>query len=315
VPTTWLSVLLFVVAIAPGLLYDLRSTSRLVRAKESAFHEIARITLASLFFSGFGVANAILAHRAWPAVFLNPDAALRGGWAYIRDNQVAALVSLGVVVGVSLFSAEVVSAIRTVQIHGWGKPWMRGKSAWSVAFKPRNVPAGAMIVANAYLSDGSLVRGKVTEFSADLEREDRELVLEQPISTRGPGATDKLERRATMGAVVLSGADVVRLQVQYYLDDAPPDETSGWRRRVDVAKKYAPIAGTAVAMVAGTLITNAWVGGLVGVVTGAVLTGTVFRNLQSETPLREIDTTPNTDESKDAGKKAEQAVIIARKVH
>lgn len=68
-------------------------------------------------------------------------------------------------------------------------------------------------------------------------------------------------------------------------------------------------------MVAGTLITNAWVGGLVGVVTGAVLTGTVFRNLQSETPLREIDTTPNTDESKDAGKKAEQAVIIARKVH
>jgi len=50
VPSSWLSVVLFFLFIAPGLLLDLLSEQRRAGFSESAFREISRILLASLVF-------------------------------------------------------------------------------------------------------------------------------------------------------------------------------------------------------------------------------------------------------------------------
>lgn len=273
-PTTWLSVLLFIVAIAPGLLFDLGSTSRLVRAKESAFHEIARITLASLVFSGTAMAFAVLAHRRWPQTFLNLDQAIRGGWGYIREHQAPAAASLTLVVGVSLTAAWAVNLIWTVRVHGWGKPWMRSKSAWSVVFKPRGVERGTWVLATAALSDGSVVRGRVTEFSADLEHEDRELVLAPPITIRPTGGDPK--ERTELAAVVVGAGQVTRLQVEYRPPDNPVEQRP-WSRLAALATAHGPAVGAVMIAAALSAAGNAWVGGVAGVLVAIALRIAVAR--------------------------------------
>lgn len=268
-PTTWLSVLLFMVVIAPGLLFDLGSSSRLVRAKESAFHEIARITLASLFFSGMAVGLAVLAHGQWPETFLNLDQAIRGGWGFVKDHQVPAAASLLLVFFSSLAAVIVVNLSWTLCIHGWGKPWIRSKSAWSLVFKPGRLDRGTTVMATAALSDGSVVRGRVTEFSADLEREDRELVLASPITIRGKDK-EKSAVRPELGAVILTGIEVIRLQVEY-LRPEDPSEWRMWDRLTATAASWTPIVGAAVVAALITSVTNAMWGGASGTVAAVML--------------------------------------------
>lgn len=259
--------LLFAIVVAPGLLFDLGSSSRLVRAKESAFHEIARITLASLFFSGFALGLAVLAHRWWPSNFLNPDGALRGGWDYVREHQVPAVSSLVLVFVSSLTAAGVVNLIWTVRVHGWGKPWMRTKSAWSVVFKAPGLEPESSVLATAVLSDGHVIRGRVTDFSADLEREDRELVLVRPISTKKPGGDAK--DRPNLDAVVLSATEIVSLQIEYMRPEQGSEK--GWRAwlAVVVQAYWQPAVTVMIVVFASTF--HMWLGLVVGVIATVVL--------------------------------------------
>lgn len=286
-PTTWLSVLLFMVAIAPGLLFDLGSTKRRVRAKESAFHEIARITLGSLVFSGLAVGLAVLAHRWWPETFLNLDQAIRGGWAYVKDHQVPAAASLVLVVSLSLTAAWVVNLVWAVCVLGWKNPGMRSTSAWSVVFKPGVFERGTWVLATATLSDGSVVRGRVADFSADLEQEDRELVLEPPIATRVSGG--KAKERPELDAVIVSGGQVTKLLVEYRAPDQPAAK-SRWARLIAVAVTYGPTAGAIVVAVAMTLV-NAWAGIVAGVLVAALLYIVAARFRKS----RSVRRTPEPD--------------------
>lgn len=278
-PATWLSVLLFLVLVAPGLLFDLGSSSRLVRAKESAFHEIARITLASLWFSGISVLFAVLANRWWPESFLNLDQAVRGGWGYIEENQAPAVASLVLIFLSSVIGAVLVNLVWTLLVHGWGRPWIRSKSAWSLVFKPKGVDPGTTVMATATLPDGTVVRGRVTEFSADLELEDRELILQPPIKIRkkGAGAVDKPHVRA----LVLRGSDISRLQVEYVLPEAPPERSVWSRARTRLTPFTLPAVVTLVAAFVGSLLGAVWgwlAGGIVLLMTRALTSSSRSRS-------------------------------------
>ena len=56
IPTNWLTVVLFLVLVAPGLLFDLLSERRRASVTESAFREASRVILASLIFDLFAFA-------------------------------------------------------------------------------------------------------------------------------------------------------------------------------------------------------------------------------------------------------------------
>lgn len=67
VPASWLGVLLFVLLVVPGLVFDILSERRQVGPSESTFREISRVVVASIGFSG-----AILLFLALIRIFVSP---------------------------------------------------------------------------------------------------------------------------------------------------------------------------------------------------------------------------------------------------
>lgn len=225
-PTSWPSVLLFIALVAPGLLFDQLSERRLVRAKESAFREVSRIVVASLVFSGTAIVVTILAHALqsrWfqSRWFLDLAPAIRGGWGYVNEHLGQATTTL--VLGICI--AMLLAAI-TNWLMGNGAPKLQQQSAWSLVLKPKGLPAGWAPYAHVTLNDGSLARGKVTYFSPDHDLENRELVLQSPIQTRAagaiPGASLKLQPH--LGAVVVAGKNISRLDIEYVQPPQPLQE-------------------------------------------------------------------------------------------
>lgn len=72
VPSSWLSVVLFFLYIAPGLLLDLLSEQRRAGFSESAFRDISRIVLASLVFSGFAFSVLAIVREVQPEWMPDP---------------------------------------------------------------------------------------------------------------------------------------------------------------------------------------------------------------------------------------------------
>jgi len=94
VPSSWLSVLLFFLFIAPGLLFDLLSEQRRAGFSESAFREISRIVLSSLVFSGFAFAGLAIVQWVQPAWMPDPRRLLEPGGSYARDHYLLILRTL-----------------------------------------------------------------------------------------------------------------------------------------------------------------------------------------------------------------------------
>lgn len=238
-PTNWLSAVLFTILIAPGLVFDLLSTHRLVRAKESAFREISRITLSAVIFSSAGLAAAAWASHEWVGTFLELDSAVRDGWDYIKNNQALALRSLALAMGVA-----VVLAFITDRVLRLRSPKLLQKSAWTLVFKRKwpwertewlreniaervrrwwKAPGiwikgpGTDSNATIVLSDGALIRGIILNFSPDHELEDRELVLKKPIYIRAAGQTEW--KKTLSDRMILKYDDVVRIGVRYSLQE------------------------------------------------------------------------------------------------
>lgn len=84
-PSSWLTVVSFLLLVAPGLLFDLLAARRRVGVSESAFREVSRIVLASLAFSALGVTSVIACHVFWPTAFPELDKVLVDE-AYVRTN-------------------------------------------------------------------------------------------------------------------------------------------------------------------------------------------------------------------------------------
>jgi len=86
VPGSWLSVLLFFLLVAPGLLFDLLSERRRVGSPESTFREISRVVLSSLAFSGVAFAVLVILRIVHPSWLPDPRRLLEPKGSYARDH-------------------------------------------------------------------------------------------------------------------------------------------------------------------------------------------------------------------------------------
>ena len=86
VPGSSLSVLFFVLFVAPGLLFELLSRRRRAGVAESAFVEVSRIVLASLAFSGFALGTLSVVRTLRPDWMADPGGFFRHGNAYLADH-------------------------------------------------------------------------------------------------------------------------------------------------------------------------------------------------------------------------------------
>jgi Family of unknown function (DUF6338) len=210
VPSSWLSVVLFFLFIAPGLLFDLLSEQRRAGFSESAFREISRIVLASLVFSGFAFSVLAIVREVQAAWMPDPRRLLDPKDAYAKDHYVLILRTLVLQGSLALTAAW---AWHLFLAWRQGGATIRQVSAWTQVFK-RDCPEGHDAYARVRLEGGIIYSGLVANFSSDLDVDGRELVLAPPIASK----TGENQMTAVPGQyqrVVIRGSAIEVMSVEY----------------------------------------------------------------------------------------------------
>ncbi len=210
VPGSWLSVLLFFLLVAPGLLFDLLSERRRVGSPESTFREISRVVLSSLAFSGVAFAVLVILRIVHPSWLPDPRRLLEPKGSYARDHY--RLLFRTLVLEVSL-ALTAVWAWDTVLTRTQGGATIRTVSAWTQVLK-RDRPKDHDAYVRVRLHDGVVYSGLVAHFSPDLEVDGRELILAPPLeSSTGDKPTTALP--VVYQRVVIRGSAIDVLSVEY----------------------------------------------------------------------------------------------------
>lgn len=209
VPASLLTVMGFLLFIAPGLLYDKLARGRKIVLEESTFREISRIVLSSLAFCAFGSLLALLVNTVVPALQVPLSDILGITATKAQNNSVQYFV-------LTLFTTG--GAFAAVGAYYWlalrGHPRMTPKSAWVTRL---SVPKGATAYVRVYLLEGAVVQGAVVGFSADLEMDARELVLGGNRLEMGD-SEDALRPVEWFTHVIIPGAMIRRVAVAH-VDD------------------------------------------------------------------------------------------------
>jgi hypothetical protein len=209
IPATWVSVVLFLLLIAPGLLYDQLAQRRRVAPTESGFREASRVILASLIFSAIGLSVVAIARAVLPSLLPDPTALLSNQRTYVAAHYRLVAAALVLEVGVAVGLAWVVS-VWLARRHG--AP-LRHESAWTRVLR-KSTPAGRRPYVRVRLQNGTVYMGAVAHATADLELDERELVLAPPLFSN----TETGELRPTepeWQRIVLQGSQIESLAVRY----------------------------------------------------------------------------------------------------
>jgi hypothetical protein len=209
VPSTWLSVLLFVVLVAPGLLFDLLAERRRVGAPESAFREASRVVLASLVFSGLGLAAVVLVRTLEPAWMPDPDRLVAEPHQYLVEHYRLLLAALLLIGSVALGAAGLAHWLLGRK-HGSG---LRTLSSWRKVFREER-PAGTVTHVRVRLTNGTVFTGKVAGYTADLDLSDREIVLAPPLFSNTSGQ-ELTALPVEWQRVILPASSIESVAVQY----------------------------------------------------------------------------------------------------
>jgi hypothetical protein len=226
---SWLAVLLFLLFVAPGLLFDLLAQRRRAGLSDSAFRETGRIILASLAFSGaatailFALSNVGVTWLPEPARLLSQEPS-----NYARNNYELIAAALLAEVGLALV---MVVAAHLVLARTLGGASIRQVSTWTKTFK-RDCPDDHDVYVRVRLDDDTVYLGRLANFTADLEVSGRELVLAQPLYVK-PKSGQLGPVPATYQRVIIRGDSAVVLSVDYRRKDpsATPALPS-WRFRI-----------------------------------------------------------------------------------
>ncbi len=210
VPASWLSVLLFFLLVAPGLLFDLLSERRRAGFSESAFREVSRVVLGSLAFSGLAFAVLAIVRTVHPAWMPDPRRLLDPQDSYGRDQY--RLIWRTLVLQGSLALAAA-SAWHVFLAWRQGGATIRQVSAWTQVFK-RDCPKGHDAYARVRLEGGVIYSGLVANFSSDLEVDGRELVLARPMASR-TGQNPMTAVPGEYQRVVIRGSAIEVMSVEY----------------------------------------------------------------------------------------------------
>ncbi|GAA3840820.1 hypothetical protein GCM10022226_74120 [Sphaerisporangium flaviroseum] len=209
-PSTWAGVVVFILVIAPGLLFDLLSERRRAGRSESSFREISRVVLASLVFTGLAIMILLAVRVRLPDLLADPERWLREGTPYAMANLHRIMGSLATEMVISL---GMVIIVHLVLSWRQGGATIAPVSTWTQVFK-RECPKGHEAHVRVSLTSGAVYTGLVAHFSPDLEVADRELVLAPPMGARaGEGPLKPIPPE--WERVVLRGSAIERMSVQY----------------------------------------------------------------------------------------------------
>ncbi len=210
VPGSWLAALLFLLLVAPGLLFDLLSQRRRAGSPESTFREVSRVVLSSLAFSGVAFAVLVIVRIVHPAWMPDPRRLLEPRGSYARDHYQLLFRTLVLEASLALAAVWAWHLILAKRQSG---ATIRPVSAWTQVFK-RDRPKDHDTYARVRLHDGVVYSGLVAHFSADLEVDGRELILAPPLAS---STSDKPTTALPVvyQRVVIRGSAIDVLSVEY----------------------------------------------------------------------------------------------------
>ncbi|WP_291763010.1 DUF6338 family protein [Cellulomonas sp. 73-145] len=219
IPTGVGSIVVFLLLIAPGLLFDWLEDRRRPTVRESAFREAGRTVLASLALGTVAALIVIGLSKQLPRHLLNPwELALSDPRQIIESRQGAAVMTLLVQTALACGLA--------IGLHYWLR-WrsttrLQAVSLWFKAV--RAAPPKTVAYAQVRLVSGATWFGVVEAYSADLETAGRELLLSGPIMAAREG--QKLKPLAPRWErVVLRGEQIAWIAFKY--DAAPVRQRDG----------------------------------------------------------------------------------------
>jgi hypothetical protein len=210
VPGSWLSVLLFFLFVAPGLLLDLLSERRRAGFSESAFREVSRVVLGSLAFSGVAFALLAIVRTVHPAWMPDPKRLLEPGDSYAEDHYRLILRTLALQASLALTAAALWHLFLAKKQGG---ATIRPVSAWTQVFK-RDCPKGHDAYVRVRLEGGVIYSGLVANFTSDLEVDGRELILAPPMASR-TGENPMTAVPGQYQRVVLRGSAIEVISIEY----------------------------------------------------------------------------------------------------
>jgi hypothetical protein len=208
VPGSWFGLIGFLFFVTPGLLFDLLAARRRVGPPESTFREIGRTALASTGFSVAAILIMAACRAVWPSALPDPGRLVRDGASYVREHYV---LVYGAVVVETLIAVTLVFALDSV-LRRKTRARLRTVSVWSTVFR-EECPKGLHPFVEIRVGE-KIYFGQVGGFIADLERNDREIVLVPPIYTNA-APSKHLHRVSECERLILPAGGIEALLVQY----------------------------------------------------------------------------------------------------
>lgn len=208
VPSSLGAVLVFVLFVAPGLLFDLLSARRKAGIPESTFREASRVVLASAALTLSAALLLACLASPWRARLPDPVRLVQEP-TYQRAHSVG--------VGVALLATSIAACLLAVAIQAWrgrgSGPPLRRESAWQYTFLSE-CPDDKFPYVRARMNNGTTYLGFVGKFTPNIETAGRELVLEPPLWVKRPDKPPA-PLASEWQRVILSGDDIVSVMVSY----------------------------------------------------------------------------------------------------
>lgn len=210
VPSTWLSIVFFILCIAPGLLFDLLAERRRAGVSESAFREASRVVLASIAFTAVGLLVIGSIRAITPSLMPDPRQLFGHSNTYAQNHYRLVLSALVLELAVACLIAVGVHMLLAGRKDG---PPLRSISSWQRVFRVE-CPIDRVAYIRVRTKDGTVHTGHVGYWTADLDQAEREIVLVPPLwSKTGSGCLAPVP--AEWQRLVLPAAEIVSMHVEY----------------------------------------------------------------------------------------------------
>lgn len=227
IPSTLAGLVLFVMLLAPGVVYELRREKYVSREAVSQLKEVLRVIIATLLCDAFVLLLFIPVRVTSPRS--TPDLSLwirRGNAYWGQHGTLASYWILGALLVSCLVGYTAADPRITSRTASLGKippfrwftpPRISGMSAWENLM---NAFAGSVEPVHVYvgcqMSDGSYVSGPLFTMNTNAaENTDRDLVLVKPILLRQAGSDDAIEL-PSVTFTVISARNISRLDFSYF---------------------------------------------------------------------------------------------------
>ena len=209
----WTGFFLFLLLVAPGLVYGLTSRQWRVPWKESSFTEASRVALASIAFSTVGIVAVVAAWRLFPLLRFDID-------RFLLDEEYRVQSA-----GRGLTLVVVSTALACAAAWAWSardhrKADKSGQAlrltadpAWVTAFRTA-APPGHNAYVKVALLNGAAWLGWVATYTAEFENS-RAMILAGPLAYREAGESLAKNLDPKWDRVVIEAEQIAWISVQY----------------------------------------------------------------------------------------------------